>query len=405
MATAPDPPPPAPPAAPPRGPARPPWRGRVLLVLLLLAGLSAAAWRYRVTRPEYRLARGEEAVRAEQWDQARDYIDKLATAGHADEAHLLRGEFFYARGQFGLALEEFDAVRPASPLRARAMTRAGRCLLDLGALREAHGAFASVVERDPDNADARRGLAAVAYDLGQFGTAIEHLEVVARLDPADGRPHRLVGRINKDMGQHEKAEAAYREALRRGLPDPVAGQARVELAESLLALNRFADALAALGEEPAEDAARTAARAEALRGVGRAAEAVELLDRGVARFPAAPLHRLRGQIALDAGDHAGALGPLERAAELAPADYRSHLLLAQVYTAVGRPADAKRAAARAEELRRDLDQITALSRRAIEEPWNGDVRQKLAELSDRLGMPEVARTWRAAAAACAAPPR
>jgi tetratricopeptide (TPR) repeat protein len=376
-----------------------------LIALLVLAAVGAAGWRYRVTRPHYRLARGEEAIGISDWERVGYYADKLAAAGNADEAHLLRGEAYQARRQFGLALEEFDAVRVASPLRIRAMTQAGRCLLDLGALREAYGVFASVVEENPDHADAHRGLASAAYDLGQFGTAIEHLEVVARLDLADGRPHRLIGRINKDMGQHEKAEVAYREALRRGLSDATAGEVRLELAESLIELNRFAEALAALGEGLPEDAAHVAARAAALQGVGRSAEALELLDRGIASFPTAPLHRLRGQLALDSRDSPGAIRHLERAVELAPADYRSHLLLAQSYASAGRDTEAKRAASRAEELRRDLDQITALSREAMERPWDSAVRMRLAELSDRLGMPEVARTWRVAAAACRGPSR
>jgi hypothetical protein len=83
-----------------------------------------------------------------------------------------------------------------------------------------------------------------------------------------------------------------------------------------------------------------------------------------------------------------------------PHDYRAHFLLSQAYGGAHRPDDAKREVKRAEELRKTLDQITALSRQAMERPWDADIRLKLAELSDRLGMSEVAQTWRTAAAAC-----
>ena len=211
-----------------------------------------------------------------------------------------------------------------------------------------------LVEQQPDNADAHRGLASVAYDLGQFGIAVVHLEEVARLDPADARPHRLIGLIYKQMGQHGRAEPAYREAMQRGLPAAKSTEVRRELAESLLELGRFADALTVLGEGPATDAAYAAAQASALRGVRRSTEAAELLNRELQRFPqGGPLHRILGQLALEAGDHSVAIRHLERAVELAPFDYPAHLLLSQTYAGANRSEDAKKEAVRAEQLRLD----------------------------------------------------
>src|SRR5205085_1866437 len=81
---------------------------------------------------------------------------------------------------------------------------------------------------------------------------------------ADGRPGRLVGLIEKDLGQYRAAVAAYREALARDLKDLVKEEVRVELAESLLKLKEYAEALNVL------DAARPppagAAQVLALRG-------------------------------------------------------------------------------------------------------------------------------------------
>src|SRR5947199_218337 len=83
--------------------------------------------------------------------------------------------------------------------RVRAAALTGQCLLALGAVREADRVFRSVVAEQPDQVDAHRGLAVIAYDLGQLGEAVEHLRRVAELDAADPRPHRLIGLIYKDM--------------------------------------------------------------------------------------------------------------------------------------------------------------------------------------------------------------
>jgi tetratricopeptide (TPR) repeat protein len=373
-----------------------------VLVLAVLAAAAVAGWRYRVTRPDYRLARGEEAIAAKDWETVGYLRERLEASGHPDEAHLLRGRAHYARKRPDLALPEFDAVREDSPLRDRAAFGLGRCLLDLGARKEAAQAFLFVLEHQPDDADAHRGMAAVAYDLGQLGVAVEHLERVAELDPADARPHRLIGLIYKDMGQLPRAEAAYREALRRGLSAADEQTVRAELGEVLVRQGRFADALAALDAAAAPDnSAWVAARAEGLRGAGRQKEAAELLDRELGKHPDPPLYRVRGQIYLEQGNYAEAARLLERAAELDPADHQAHYLLAQAYTGLGRKDDAARESARVEELRKDFDLLTALTREAMDRPWDAAVRLRLAETCRRLGMAKLAEMWRAAAAACA----
>ena len=86
-----------------------------------------------VSRPAYRLAQGERAIRAGDWNEVQSYIEKLEKAGHADEAHLLRGKVYYAEKRPGLALSEFEAIKVTSPLHLSATAEAGRCLLDLGA--------------------------------------------------------------------------------------------------------------------------------------------------------------------------------------------------------------------------------------------------------------------------------
>ena len=378
-----------------------------LLIGVLLAALAVGGWRYRVTRTEYRFARGREAVAAGRWDRAARFADELAAAGHPDHALLLRADALLRQGRPAEALTLLNGVRDQGGLRREAAALTGRCFLALGDLPEARRAFVFVVSEDPDHADAHRGLAATAYDLGQLDVTLSHLEQVARLDPGDGRPHRLKGLIFKDLSQLEPAEAAYREALRRTLPDDARRAVYLELAETLVQLTRYAEALQVLDEGAAagapKDAGWTAARAEGLRGLARPGDAAAELDRGLAAYPdAGALWRIRGQLALEGVREGEAVVALERAVALAPADDRAHYLLGQAYTAVGRPAEADREFGRRDEIRRDLTLITDLTGEAIAKPWDAGVRDRLAEVSDRLGKPELAKTWRAAAAACRA---
>ncbi len=381
-------------------------RRRVTLLVLVLGALAGGAWRYRVTRTEYRFARGEDALRAGDTEGVRAYADRLEAAGAPDHAHLLRGEALLTFGAPDRALAQLNQVRAEGPLRVRAAALSGRCLLALGDLKEAHRVFRFVVAEQADHLDGLRGLAAIAYDLGQMIEAIEFLRRVAELDPADSRPHRLIGLIYKDMAQDPLAEEAYREALRRGLPPEVERAVRVEVAEVCARQAKFAEGLAVLdGGPPSDDPAAGVARAECLRGLGRQPQAADVLDAALARQPTAALYRLRGQVYEDQARPADARRCYERAIELAPTDRQAHFLLGQVLAGSGHAGDAARAFARAEELRKDLDRISALSREAMQKPWDPVVRLELAELCDRLGKPQLAAMWRKAAAACRETPR
>lgn len=378
-------------------------RRRVSLVLLVLAVAGGCVWRYRITRPEYRLAGGQDAIRAKDWDTAGRYADRLEAAGYTDQSHLLRGEILLERQRPELALPELNRVRADGPYHLPAAALAGRCLLALGDLKEARRVLLAVVAEQPDHTDAHRGLAAVAYDLGHLGDAVDHLERVAELDPTDARPHRLIGLIYKDLAQDERAVAAYREAMRREPPSEVANEIRTELAEVLTRQGKFEEGFYMVGPAMSESAQVT--RAECLRGLGRPDEAAAVLEAALLRQPTFVLHRLRGQVFQDQGRPKDALRSFERAVEMGPTDHQSHYLLSQAYAAAGRKSDAAREQARVEEIRGDLDRITALTREAMANPWDPAVRTRLAEVCDRMGKPELAAVWRKAAAACVAAPR
>src|SRR5262249_48207264 len=154
--------------------------------------------------PEYRFQRGREAVQRGDWDEAETFAARLDASGAANLAHLLRGESLLTQDRPTEALRELNKVRDEGEVRRKAACLSGRCLLALGQRREAHRAFSFVLEQDYDDVDAHRGMAALAYDLGNLGPALDHLEQVARLAPRDGRPHRLMGLINTYLGKEKE---------------------------------------------------------------------------------------------------------------------------------------------------------------------------------------------------------
>lgn len=400
--------PPADPAAapPPARPSR--WPAAVVLGLVALAAAGAVGWRYRVTRPDYRLVRGQEAVRAQDWTAAEGYVGRLEAAGRMDHARLLAAEVYQARGLWGQALGELNQLDPDGPFRRRAAVLAGECLLKLRNHKEAYRVFRGVVEEYPDEADGFRGLAAIAYDLGQTGNAIGHSARVAELDPADPRPYRLIGMIQADLGNLEPAEEAYRAALARDPPAKLREELRLELAETLVQLKKYPEALEQVdaaradagGEEPAY---MLLIRAQCEQGLGRVAEAKALVARALAADPAGGLlYRLQGQLLMDEDKPAEAAAALEKSLALIPAHYGSQFLLAQAYAAVGRKAEAEAAFARADELKRDNQLMSDLTRAASARPADPGVRLQLAEVCDRLQRKDLAAMWRGAAAALTA---
>jgi tetratricopeptide (TPR) repeat protein len=380
-------------------------RKLLVIAVIIAAVLATGWWRYRVTRPGHRFERGLAAVRDRDWRTAECLAARLGDSGHADLAHVLLAESAYARKDPEAALRECNLVAAdGGPAHLRSALLSGKCLLDLGEPAEAQRAFAFVVREQADNADAHRGLAAAAYDLGQMGEALAHIDEVIRLDPSDYRPYRLKGNIFRDLGDQDQAGSAYGEALRRNAPTAVRQDIQLDLAEVLVQQAQFARALEVLAadDDGGEPSPRSAAlKAEALRGVGRGPEAIAVVDRALDAYPDGVFYRLRGQLYLDQGNAADAIPMLEQAARLYKRPYQPYFLLAQAYARAGRKADADRAAARAEEVRRDLETATELTKEAMERPQDASVRIRLAEVCERLGDPELAAMWRRAAASLA----
>ncbi|MFO0930288.1 MAG: tetratricopeptide repeat protein [Gemmataceae bacterium] len=375
------------------------------VLVVVVAAVGCAGWWYWVTRPAYRLARGQEAVARGDWDAADLLVDQLEASGDSDRSALLRGESLFAQKRYAEAVAAFNRVRDRGEIRRRAALYSGRALLAMNEWAEASRLFAFVLDEEPDQLDALRGLAAVQYDLGNLDQARQHLRRVVEIAPRDGRAHRLIGLISKDMTEVDVACQAYRDALAADLPDSFRRAVPGELAECLVRQTEFKQALEVLDEARAagiaEDGARQALRAECLWRLGRAGDALALLDPALRDHPTqAELWLIRGRVHLDRQEFAQALADMEKAAALKPRDYDTQYQLARAYAAAGRPDDARRQQQVADGLRKTLDELTRLSKDAMNKPLDAAIRLQLARLCEQIDRPELAAMWYRAAEQC-----
>jgi tetratricopeptide (TPR) repeat protein len=390
--------------------------GTALVVGIATTGVG---WWYRTTRPEYRLREGQAALRRGETEVAEHFARLLEASGSKDEAHILRGEALFRQAKPFLdadrtdaavlplrqALAEFNKIQDQGARRVDAAALSGQCLLALKEPLQAERAFLFVLDHQPDQVEAHRGLATVYYEQGALSKAIPHAREVGRLDARDGRPHRLLGHIYLHLDRYDAAVDAFQEALRRDLSREFADDCRQRLAECFVKRNAYSEALEVLeacSPDPSRARHVAALRAQCLMR-DQPGAAHKLLDQALAADPeSSELLVLRARVSWEAQDAGSAAPLLERALKIDPHDYPTRYLLVQVYQALGRTAEADEQRRRAEETKELLKEMAERTEEADGKPWDAGVRRRLAELCATLGRTEDAERWRTAARACGA---
>jgi tetratricopeptide (TPR) repeat protein len=387
------------------------------LALLGQSNWSDVGW-YFHAGPDYTLHRGQEALRRGDLDLVERLALFLERDGFLDHAALLRGRSFFEQGKsyaeakqereaqplLYQALQELSQIQDQGSLRREAIVLSGLCYLTLKQSYHAEQAFTSVLTEQPDHIEAHRGLAVIYFDQGALNRALAHLEKVAELDPSDGRPHRLIGLIHKDLEHYGPAAEAYQEALRRGIRGQNLATVRQEWAECLVKQAKFAAALTVLEQfEPLPDDAALveALRAECLAGLGQTDQAQAVLDRALEFSPqSGELLLQRAKLYLHTHQPKAAIPLVQRALRTNPHDYGSRYHLVLAYRAGGQRTEANEQQRLLDQTQHDLAKFSELNREAGKRPWDASVREQLVALSEKLGKREMADMWRQAAAAC-----
>jgi Tfp pilus assembly protein PilF len=279
-------------------------------------------------------------------------------------------------------------------------------LLESGELSAAEEMFKSVLGTEPSDIEAHRGLAEVYSELGANTRVIEQLDIVAKLDPQDSRPWLFKACFHADLGNFNESVIAYEEALARSETPEQIGRSRIGLAESLLKHGQHLRAQEVLANLP--DSFRAAPqtlvlKAEVLAPMGDYSAARQMIEPVVSGpNPSSAALTLAGRIEFETGCDDRAIKYLE-VASYDPSQFEARYLLAQALNRTGRNQTVELLQSQADLIRTELQQLSRLAYVAGARPWDRTVRERLAEISGRLGKKDIAEKWRRAAKVCPPP--
>jgi tetratricopeptide (TPR) repeat protein len=198
--------------------------GRPAAALALLQQLcdeTALQPRYEVSRllSLSRLSRHPEVLRE---------VERLEAAGCVSaQFDLLAAAAWSAEGRGAEALERMDRAAAREPANPVVHQVAGDYRLARRRLAPAQACYAKAIELDPDNAQARSGMAQVALDLGDFEGAAEH--ALASLQHVFWNPlaQFRLGQALAGLGKRAEARRAFEHAVEQS---PAFAEAHCRLA-------------------------------------------------------------------------------------------------------------------------------------------------------------------------------
>lgn len=323
----------------------------------------------------------------------------LKTKGFESYGHMLRGTWFLETREYTAAAGEFGLATDDPKIRMEAYTRRGEAFYRMRQFVNAEQVLLQALKLDAENSDARRWLASTYYDLGSMSLALEHLRIIGDKDLNDGRPFRLIGRIEKDFHHHGEAIEDYREALRRSLLESEREAVKVELAECLVHQLKYSEALDTL-QDAQPSAAVFGLQAACYAALGDTVKAISTADAALAQDPKLVSAILtRASIELEVGKAENVIDLLEQSAAAHPGNFEILFQLVKALRQAGRIAEADEKSVRLAELEKLVDEFARLNSIAFRDPGDAQLRYELGQLAQQMDRPELAKLWLEAALA------
>jgi tetratricopeptide (TPR) repeat protein len=365
------------------------------LVCLIVAG----SWHHS-RRPEQRYRRARQALEAgDSRTVFRESQCLLKTSGYEPHGRLLCGLLHARSGKYVKALYELQFAARDDTTAVEALTVAAECYLWLGRLVEAIQTARAAIARDAGALEARRLLASAYYDLGAMRETVAELEELSLRAADDGRPEYLLGLIERDRERFQNAIVHYRESLRRNPRQANRETVRFELADSLVKVQCFDEALGVL-DQCSRTAPTLTLIAECHHSLGRTDEARSLLQSARNLDPTyAPACLQLGVLFLLMRQVGDAIGVLEDAVRLAPQNSQARYYLSVAYARnreYGKSADELRIMNAISAAEREFSELHTV---ASQNPDDPDVRYRIGVLARKLEKYDLAGTWFRAALA------
>jgi Flp pilus assembly protein TadD len=139
--------------------------------------------------------------------------DGVASRGDSYSASVQRADEARKAGAINEAIPLYGRALQVNPDGVEAKLGLGQSYLALGASDEAAAQFRDVLAKRSGDNVARRGLASALLSMGQPALAVNQLVAALQADASDYRALNAMG-VALDMeGQHEEAQARYREGI------------------------------------------------------------------------------------------------------------------------------------------------------------------------------------------------
>ena len=249
---------------------------------LLLGTAYRRLGRWPEARAELRRGAGGGPVLRDEWDEAiRTYRTGLL-------AEFTRAAGLVDRGRLDAARVLLQKLRRQYPDNAGVLKKLGVVYQKQRLHEKALEAFKAAALRRPDDVDLQLAVASIYAGLGDPAMALEHLERVLALHPAQQRAHEGKGAVLATMGRYGEAVKAFEQGLSY---DPHNSALLLRLGRSQSELGRWEEALASF--QTAAELDSTLAPAfvgigEAARQLGNLEAAAGALERAAVLDPGSP---------------------------------------------------------------------------------------------------------------------
>ncbi len=376
----------------------------VFLSLLMIGIVIVGVWTRAPSEKRWQqeFEDGWKALKHREWPKVSSHIHRLKqNPAFAEHARVLLAGWLIRTGDPQGGLEILSKITTRDDLRERTLLLTCEAFYQNKHWIEAATVATEILSLPRHGSEVHRWLGAIYYDLGAMNQAEVQLKMLATLEPDDYAPWRLLGLIHSDFEHFKEASEDYRQALMRNPPVEAIPELRLGLAKTLAKRSEFYSALKTLESAFTEDDVEAQALlAECLWNVGRKDEAQATLARiqTIAPNDSHVLWRV-ARFALDEGQTAKAIPPLEKMIETDPFHDLALMELASAHRRLGNNSQADEFLSRRNAARELLEKMVDLNKRAIQEPTNADVREELGDVCDQLGKAELATTWRDAARA------
>ena len=203
----------------------------------------------------------------------------------------IAGTLRMQQGRLGEAVALFGQAAKAEPREPTFAFNLGLTLARLGRTEEAQAALRTTVKYKPDFVQALFELGALLHRTGKLDEAEKNIRKVLRLAPDLAHAALALAAILVDAGRPDEAETAARRGLATAKEQRLKAQLYLQLAQALRRQRKDTEALGALENAEALDAALpnlARHRAETLQNLNRFDEALAIFEKEIARTPADP---------------------------------------------------------------------------------------------------------------------